>query len=47
LGEGRQFCVLDTFNGEVLLMQTATIQRRIEQLSARRMRATGSTASTA
>jgi RNA-directed DNA polymerase len=34
LGEGRQFCVLDTINGEVLLMQTATIQRRIEQLPA-------------
>ena len=42
LGEGRQFCVLDTINGEVLLMQTATIQRRIEQLPVLSRAASGS-----
>jgi len=33
-GEGRQFCMLETLDGEMLLMQVATIQRRIEQLPA-------------
>ena len=35
-GKGGSSAYLDTFNGEVLLMQTATIQRRIETLPALR-----------
>ena len=34
LGEGRQFLRTWFLEGEVLLMQTATIQKRIEQLPA-------------
>src|SRR3546814_415560 len=34
LGEGRQFCVTRRINGKGLLMQTATILRRIEKLPA-------------